>query len=201
MTRGGHSPDLHGWTCNGLNSGQKKARRGRAFSVFFFEGLVARAPLAGLRLVDLQGTTLEVSTVQGFDSLAATFIIHLDEAETTGAAGLAIFDDICRSDLAILGKQGVQIGRGSGPGQIANIDILRQESNSKKKEINRMLFTLMKTAIIRMAKTVFNSRGIQTRNFAKPEPFTGTTGHSQHLFATYLKINFTPTLNRLYLIN
>ncbi len=93
--------------------GQKKARQGRAFLVLLVS-LVARAALAGLRFVDLQGATLAVGAVQGLD--------------------VPILDDVGRGDLTILGKHGVQIRIRGRPGQISNIDVLRQKNNSKEKK-------------------------------------------------------------------
>jgi hypothetical protein len=138
---------------------KKKPVRDGLF-LMLFESLVARAALAGLRFVDLQGATLTVGAVQGFDSLAGAFVIHFDEAETAGTTGVAILNDMGGSDLTILGKQSVQIGSGSGPGQITNIDVLRQKNNSREKKGIKNALILMKTAIIRNAKTVFNSCGI-----------------------------------------
>ena len=112
---------------------QKKARQGRAFTSVW-GSLVAAAALAGLSFVDLQAATLAVGAVQGLNGLAGAFFIHLHKAEAAGATGFAVLDDVGGSDLAVLGKQGVQISVGGRPGQISNIDVLRQDSNLKEKK-------------------------------------------------------------------
>jgi hypothetical protein len=95
--------------------------------------LVAGAALTGLRFVDFQGAALKIGAVHCLDGLAGTFVIHLDKAETTGAAGGTVFDDVSRSDFAVLGEQGLQVGIGGRPGQISNIDVHRLNYNSEKK--------------------------------------------------------------------
>ena len=115
-------------------------------------GAAIGAAFTGLRFVDLQVASLAVGTVQRLDGLACAFVIHFDEAEATGAAGFAIFNDVGRADLTVLGKHGVQICISGRPGQISNIDVLRQDSNSKEKKVKRKTLFLLETATGRIAE-------------------------------------------------
>ena len=115
-------------------------------------GTAIGAAFTGLRFVDLQVASLAVGTVQRLDGLACAFVVHFHEAEATGAAGFAIFDDVGRADLTVLGKHGVQISISGRPGQISNIDVLRQDSNSKEKKVKRRTLVLRETVTSRIAK-------------------------------------------------
>jgi len=66
--------------------------------------------------------------------------------------GFAAFEDMGRADLTILGKHGMQISISGRPGQISNIDVLRQDSNSKEKKVKRKTLFLLETATGRIAK-------------------------------------------------
>jgi hypothetical protein len=138
------------------NFGQKKARQVTGFIVSVVPGLVAGtaigAAFTGLRFVDLQVASLAVGSVQRLDGLASAFVVHFNEAKATGAAGFAIFNDVGGADLTILGKHGVQICISGRPGQITNIDVLRQDSNSKEKKVKRKTLFLLETATGRIAK-------------------------------------------------
>lgn len=119
-----------------------KARLGRAFGSGKGGRLVAgtsRAAGAGLGFVHLQVAALEVGSIEGFDRLTRTFFVHFNKAKPTGATGFTIFDDVGGIDLAVLRKEGMQIRIRSGPGQVANIDVLRQDTNSKEKKVKRKL--------------------------------------------------------------
>ena len=115
-------------------------------------GTAIGAAFTGLRFVDLQVAALTVGSVQRLDGLACTFIVHFHEAEAAGTTGFTVFDDMGRADLTILGKHGMQISIGGRPGQISNIDVLRQDSNSKEKKVKRRTLVLQETVTGRIAK-------------------------------------------------
>jgi len=70
--------------------------------------LAAAAATATLGLgacfVDIQGTTVEVLTVEAFNGRTSGVIGHGDERETAGAAGLTIGDDRDLFDVAVCGE-------------------------------------------------------------------------------------------------
>src|SRR5688572_1915443 len=76
-----------------------------------------------LRLVDLQRTTAHVLTVQGLDRAGRVGTGHFDEAEATGAAGLAIVDQADGLDGAMLVEQGAHLGFIGAKGQVAHINL------------------------------------------------------------------------------
>src|SRR5439155_17278147 len=83
----------------------------------------AGALLAGLRLVDGQGTALELGAVQVADGLLGPFG-HLDEAEAARAAGLPVRDNLGTGDLAVLAEGFAKVVRGGLEGKVPDVQIL-----------------------------------------------------------------------------
>jgi len=78
---------------------------------------------AGLGFIDGQATALEFSVIHGLDG-GFDAIGHFDEAETAGAAGFAILDDLGLHYGAELGERLRQIFARGGKRQIADVQIL-----------------------------------------------------------------------------
>jgi hypothetical protein len=73
----------------------------------------------GVSLVDVDGPAVKVGLVESLDGLVAIVIVHLNETETAGAAGVAIHNDIGRCDVAVLGEHFDEIVVTNAPRKIA----------------------------------------------------------------------------------
>jgi hypothetical protein len=64
---------------------------------------------AGLihRLVDLEGAAVEILAIEGGDGGASLIVrAHFDKSETLGLTGIAIRDDLCGCNSAVILEQG-----------------------------------------------------------------------------------------------
>ena len=78
--------------------------------------------LAGF--VDHEGAALEGVTVQGTDGVLGTVVgCHGDEAEAPRAAGLAVGDDARLGDFAVYGEHLCELGIGSAPGKVPDVNL------------------------------------------------------------------------------
>lgn len=111
----------------------KKARLAAGF-VVPLSPLVAGAALTGLGFVDTKVTAHVVVAVQGLNGLKSAFVIHFDKSEATGATSLTVHDDTCGNHFTELGKERMKVFVRSAPGQVADINVLRQGNNSKRKK-------------------------------------------------------------------
>ena len=73
----------------------------------------------GVSLVDVDGPAVKVGLVESLDGLVAIVIVHFDETETAGAAGVAIHNDVGRRDVAVLGEHFDEIVITNAPRKIA----------------------------------------------------------------------------------
>jgi len=70
----------------------------------------AAAVLTLLSLVDREATATEVEAVEGLDrGLGLAVAVHLDERETAGTPGLAVFDDANLPDAAARLEEGADL--------------------------------------------------------------------------------------------
>src|SRR5690349_1953729 len=83
---------------------------------------VASATGSVLRLVDFQGTTVEVLAVQSLHGARGVGVGHLDEAEATGTAGVSIADERDLFNGSMRCEQGThRVFRGR-KGQISDVE-------------------------------------------------------------------------------
>jgi len=75
------------------------------------------------RLIDSNGATAEFLTVECADCFARRIVIaHLDEAEATGPAGLAIGDECDFANIAVLAEQFAELAFGGLERKISNVE-------------------------------------------------------------------------------
>src|SRR5580704_4569669 len=81
----------------------------------------AGAIFARTGFVDVELAAVTILTVQGVDGrLGFLAVVHFDKAETLGAAGVPVHDDLGRTDRAVRFKQILQIGVGHPVGEISD---------------------------------------------------------------------------------
>jgi hypothetical protein len=84
----------------------------------------ATALLAGTCLIDREVTAIDVLTVKGLDRGAGLIVVlHLDEPEAAGAAGLTIHDQRRGEDLAVGLEELAETGLGRIERQIADVEL------------------------------------------------------------------------------
>src|SRR5210317_1953398 len=74
-----------------------------------------------LRLVDLQRTTTHLLAVEGLLGRHRRVVVHLDEAEASGTAGLAVHDQRDRVNLAVGTERFADVIFGRRERQVANV--------------------------------------------------------------------------------
>ena len=87
----------------------------------------ARTVFAGLGFVNREVTALEFRLVCGLDGGVAA-VAHFHECEAAGAARFAVRDDLSAGDRPVLSEQIGQVVRRGTERQIADIQLLDQET-------------------------------------------------------------------------
>src|SRR5690348_14828372 len=101
-------------TANLLTNGVSVAPRAAAAAIGSATGSV-------LRLVDFQGTTVEVLAVQSLHGARGVGVGHLDEAEATGTARVSIADERDLLDGSMRCEQGPHRVFSGSKGQISDV--------------------------------------------------------------------------------
>ena len=76
-------------------------------SVYARSGTIkTRSAIPRLCFVDIDRSTIEIGSIQGFNCLASRFVIdHLDESEAAKSAGVSIVDELDVGDFAKLREE------------------------------------------------------------------------------------------------
>jgi len=117
-----------------------QARDGATWAGDFFAGVPLRlvvatgAGLTLLGLVDPESATADFLAVEGVDGLLGGGVVHLHEAESAEAAGLAVVDELHGQDFAVLAEQVAKIFLRGAERNVADVDRLRHAIKLLKKQ-------------------------------------------------------------------
>src|SRR5262249_49814302 len=92
----------------------------------------------GTSFIDAQIAAAENGTVERGDSSIRVVVIHLDETESAGTAGLTIADQADRFDSAVLLEQLADLILGRAERQIADVEFLGHPSSPFCTHLQRM---------------------------------------------------------------